>query len=541
MNAHLDQAYGRPLGEGSDDRTTIRSALRREQAKREAERARARAIARRDKEKAEKQTRAFREDHARLLNDPRVLASAAANGAVIDGRWPIEFNIGGPTFYKPSVPGYEFRDKKYWEWRNNKANVGQPGWEPVPWDYTSDKQYNVEPWVDDGALTANDARWGWGYVAGMVAPPLKWAYDYTFSGAEAGEPITFTFEDDAAVGPWPGNALQVTVPQYKLSYSDYGKYLSKVRNWLENRDYYGSDEAAGQWPGDALNLPIPQYKFPTLEAYAKFTAEVHDYLGKAAHTNSLKLGESRYERSVPEGLEFLDRDWWAWRDNLYNAGQPGWTPTPWNRTSNQPYTTEPWIRAPYDDQKDMEALGARIWGGALELSTSAATSVLGGQLPFKLTAPGWMSRAIERSAVDNFVFRSIAQDAEHLGQWNTALRTVAANPESIYAMTLGRQITKIEARVAFNEVNSEFFKLRGIKGLGTYNTHHWNSLARFPEMAVDPRNLFLVNTAVNDGSRIGEHIFLHWITRSGNPYTGALRPGALLNLGPPRSVIQPLP
>lgn len=98
----------------------------------------------------------------------------------------------------------------------------------------------------------------------------------------------------------------------------------------------------------------------------------------------------------------------------------------------------------------------------------------------------------------------------------------------------------MEARLAFNEVRAEFFTLRGIAGAGTHNIHHWNALSKFPELSLDPRNLFLVGSGINEGRRVGEHIFLHWIGRSGNPYTGVLRPGALLDLGWPRSVIRPL-
>lgn len=163
------------------------------------------------------------------------------------------------------------------------------------------------------------------------------------------------------------------------------------------------------------------------------------------------------------------------------------------------------------------------------------TNLLAGKL-----ATMWLTTAIERSAVQSFVFKSIAQDAEQLAQWNTALRTVAANSESVYAKSLGQQLTSMEARVAFNEVRAEFFTLRGIAGAGTHNVHHWNGLARFPELSLDPRNLFLVSSAIQDGRRVGEHIFLHWVTRSGNPYTGLLRPGALLDLGWPRSVLEPL-
>jgi hypothetical protein len=155
-------------------------------------------------------------------------------------------------------------------------------------------------------------------------------------------------------------------------------------------------------------------------------------------------------------------------------------------------------------------------------------------------ATWWLRAGIVRSGVQSFVFRSIAQDPEQLAQWTLSLRTLAANTDSWYARTLGRRLVAMEARLAFNEVRAEFFRLRGIAGAGTHNIHHWNALSQFPELALDPRNLFLVESTVENGRRVGGHIFLHWMTRSGNPYTGLLRPGAALDLGWPQSVIKPL-
>jgi hypothetical protein len=152
-------------------------------------------------------------------------------------------------------------------------------------------------------------------------------------------------------------------------------------------------------------------------------------------------------------------------------------------------------------------------------------------------APRWLNRAIVRSGVENFVFRSIAQQADQLADWNLAVRIAAANPKTTYARTLGQRLTASQARPAFNDVNREFFELRGIAGAGTHNVHHWNALSRFPELALDPRNLYLLESAIMDGRRVGEHIFAHWASRSGNPYRGPVRPGAEEDFGWARSVL----
>ncbi len=162
------------------------------------------------------------------------------------------------------------------------------------------------------------------------------------------------------------------------------------------------------------------------------------------------------------------------------------------------------------------------------------TSLLAGKL-----ATSWMRSAITRSGIDDFAFRSIAQDARQLTNWNLALRTVAARPGSNYARTLGQNLTKRQARRAFNEVRKEFLSLEGVTGW-THNVHHWNRLSKLPELALDPRNLFLLDSGIVGGSRVGQHIFVHWVTHSGNPYSGLSRPGAILELGFPQSVIQPL-
>lgn len=155
-------------------------------------------------------------------------------------------------------------------------------------------------------------------------------------------------------------------------------------------------------------------------------------------------------------------------------------------------------------------------------------------------ATAFLSRAVARSGVSNFVFRSIAQESDNLALWNQALRTVASDAESTYARTLGQRLTSMEGRLAFDEVNAVFFRLRGIAGAGTHNMHHWNPLSHFPEFALDPRNLFLVDSAIQEGSRVGSHIFLHWVTRTANPWRGPFRPGAILDLGWARSVLEPL-
>jgi hypothetical protein len=84
-----------------------------------------------------------------------------------------------------------------------------------------------------------------------------------------------------------------------------------------------------------------------------------------------------------------------------------------------------------------------------------------------------------------------------------------------YALTLGQRLTKAAARPVFDEVNAEFFKLLGIKGAGTHNLHHGLGLASFPELSLDSRNLYLVKSAIEDGRRVGEHIFLHCVTHEG--------------------------
>jgi YD repeat-containing protein len=186
------------------------------------------------------------------------------------------------------------------------------------------------------------------------------------------------------------------------------------------------------------------------------------------------------------------------------------------------------IRAAASRAGATPALPAIMTGGAMAPVPAQA-------LATKL-APPWLETAIARSEVQSFVFHSIAQDAGQLADWNRALRTVFARPNSLYAGTIGQPVT----RLVFDEVNEVFFKLRGIAGAGTHNVHHWNALKRSPEYGLDPRNLFLVESGLKDGHRIGEHIFLHWMTRSGNPYRGPLRPGGELDLGWPRSVIDAL-
>ncbi len=181
--------------------------------------------------------------------------------------------------------------------------------------------------------------------------------------------------------------------------------------------------------------------------------------------------------------------------------------------------------------------GARSTGGAIAVAPPAVRLV---PLATKL-APEWLNTAIARSGVDNFVFKSIAQNAGELAHWNQALRTVAANPTSKYALALGQPLTSANARAVFDEVNGVFFDFRGISGAGTHNTHHWNAIARYPELAVDPRNLFLVGSALDaQRHRVGEHIFLHWASRKGNPYSGPVRPGAVHDLGWARSVLEAL-
>jgi hypothetical protein len=177
-------------------------------------------------------------------------------------------------------------------------------------------------------------------------------------------------------------------------------------------------------------------------------------------------------------------------------------------------------------------------GGAIGGNIPAAAPAATRQLSTRL-APPWLDTAIARSGVDYFAYRSIAQDAEQLAQWNRALRMVAARPDSVYARTLGLPLTYEQASAAYFEVQREFFQIRGISG-SDYNVHHWNRRALFPELAVDPRNLYLLETGIEEGRRVGEHIFAHWVSQSGNPYSGPARPGAIQDLGWPRSVIAPL-
>jgi hypothetical protein len=184
-----------------------------------------------------------------------------------------------------------------------------------------------------------------------------------------------------------------------------------------------------------------------------------------------------------------------------------------------------------------------VSGGPVDVPAPAAPAPVAPapapQLSTRL-APPFLETAIVRSGVTNFVYRSIAQDAEQLAQWNLAVRRVAARPNSVYATTLGGPLTYREASDAFFEINREFFDIRGIAGLGEYNVHHWNPRRLFPELAVDPRNLYLVDTAIEEGRRVGEHIFVHRVSNEGNPYRGTPRPGAIQDLGFSRSVIQPL-
>lgn len=180
--------------------------------------------------------------------------------------------------------------------------------------------------------------------------------------------------------------------------------------------------------------------------------------------------------------------------------------------------------------------GGGFTGGPTTVATSPGVSFA--PVSTKL-APEWLRTAITRSGADNFVFKSIAQDAGQLAHWNRALRTVAANPESKYALSLAQPLTAANARAVFHEINSVFFENLGIAGAGTHNNHHWNSLAVHPELSLDPRNLYLVESGLDaQRHRIGEHIFLHWASREGNPWSGKVRPGGVQDLGWPRSVIE---
>lgn len=195
----------------------------------------------------------------------------------------------------------------------------------------------------------------------------------------------------------------------------------------------------------------------------------------------------------------------------------------------------------HDVTREGQAVGTDtiVWGSGdmtpgFGASILDPSSLLAGKL-----ATSWLRSAVTRSGIDDFAFRAIAQDARQLTNWNLALRTVAARPGSNYARTLGQNLTKRQARRAFNEVRKEFLSLEGVTGW-THNVHHWNRLSKFPELALDPRNLFLLDSGIVGGSRVGQHIFVHWVTHSGNPYSGLSRPGAVLELGFPQSVIQPL-
>jgi hypothetical protein len=117
-------------------------------------------------------------------------------------------------------------------------------------------------------------------------------------------------------------------------------------------------------------------------------------------------------------------------------------------------------------------------------------------------SPPWLQE-ISRSGVESFVFKPIAQDAEQLAQWNQAVRTVATRADSTYARTLGQRLTKDVSGEVFHEVNREFFRLRGIAGAGTHNTHHWLPRRLFPELALDPRNLYLATSALDAARKEG--------------------------------------
>lgn len=137
-------------------------------------------------------------------------------------------------------------------------------------------------------------------------------------------------------------------------------------------------------------------------------------------------------------------------------------------------------------------------------------------------SPQFLKDAIEKSGVTNFVFKSIAQNPEQLAHWNQAISNVSKRTNA-FTKTVGLELTGQQSRAAFQVVNTEFRKLSGLQGTAV-STHHFYPNALHPELALDPRNLFVVGDAIVNGQRVGEHIFLHMLAQP-STWSGPLRTG----------------